>query len=165
MTFPSPKQAAPGPGSTIPPNPNPSHKKVGPGAAFYISLPIKLPTLNQYQRLHWSKQRLLRKELGKGTKKHLGELAVALMQQDIQTRHKMIDPPGKRFVKIVLHVKQFQDPDNLVGSVKPLLDAMRDLGLLIDDNRKWLKLRVREKKAKKHKVEIFIWEITSKEGV
>ena len=41
------------------------------------------------------------------------------------------------------------DLDNLYGGVKPILDAMVELGLLVDDRPRWLDLTVTQRKPDK----------------
>jgi hypothetical protein len=56
--------------------------------------------------------------------------------------------PEKMRVQITVHshgarVRRL-DPDNLWGGCKPLIDAMRDVGLIKNDSPKWLDLGVAE---------------------
>ncbi len=57
---------------------------------------------------------------------------------------------GKVDYPMNVRVTQFRwrmlDPDNLVGSCKPLLDALKGLGWLVDDRAKWCTLHVEQRK-------------------
>lgn len=52
----------------------------------------------------------------------------------------------KMRVEIVLYVKRRGDPDNVL--VKPLLDAIKHCGLIVDDSRKWVDLHPPPRQAK-----------------
>ncbi|MGW8179453.1 MAG: hypothetical protein ACWGQW_11945 [bacterium] len=64
---------------------------------------------------------------------------------------------GKCRVTITLHRKKLQDPDNAVGSVKPVLDALKRNGWLVDDSPEYLELIVREEKSKEQRT-VIEWE-------
>jgi Holliday junction resolvase RusA-like endonuclease len=61
------------------------------------------------------------------------------------------EPQGKVKVKITVYRGDDQDIDNMVASVKPILDALVSAGWLRDDSKEWLELEVAEVKGTKRK--------------
>lgn len=47
-------------------------------------------------------------------------------------------------VRVCLYHRRLYDPDNLVGSLKPVLDALVNIGYLKGDSRKHIKLQVEQ---------------------
>jgi Holliday junction resolvase RusA-like endonuclease len=47
-------------------------------------------------------------------------------------------------VRITIHHSRRYDEDNIYGSIKPVLDALRNVGYIHDDNRKWIDLELRQ---------------------
>ena len=120
---------------------------------FQVILPKVPISLNRLMRSHW---RVRVRE-----KKRWMELLLAKIGKN---RWK---PRRYTHMKIIVHTTHLQDEDNLTGSLKPLIDAMKPqnvkgtggLGLIIDDNpdNLWLEVeqvRVHRDKHKK-KVSIF----------
>jgi Holliday junction resolvase RusA-like endonuclease len=58
-----------------------------------------------------------------------------------------IKAKGKMRVTITLYNARQYDRDNCWGSVKPILDAMVALGLLVDDRAEFCELEVRQEKS------------------
>ena len=50
---------------------------------------------------------------------------------------------------ITMHRSRLQDPDNRVGCLKPLVDALRHTNWLFDDSEAWCELHVFEQKCKR----------------
>ena len=65
---------------------------------------------------------------------------------------------GKAQLLIQVHRSRFQDKDNMYGSVKPIVDAIKKLGWIVDDDNKHLDLKVEEIKSKRkdQRTEIFL---------
>ena len=59
-------------------------------------------------------------------------------------------------VTIISYRKRLLDEDNNVGSTKPLLDAVKDMGLVWDDSPKFCALATRQERAKDVRTEIRI---------
>jgi len=59
------------------------------------------------------------------------------------------EPQGKVRVTITVYRGRRQDPDNVGGSLKPVLDALKDCGWIVDDSPKWIDLVAVERTAKK----------------
>jgi hypothetical protein len=47
-------------------------------------------------------------------------------------------------VAIAIYHRRAYDQDNLYGCLKPVLDAMRNVGYIRNDDRSWLKLNVKQ---------------------
>ena len=95
-----------------------------------------LPSTNQRERMHWAKRRKLKHAI-------LKELTVAVRAQTLKPvkREQM-----KKCVTITLYRKGRRfDQDNAFGAVKPLVDALRELGLIWNDSPKWLDLGVAQR--------------------
>ena len=91
-------------------------------------------TLNKYIRSHWAVR-----------KKEVTTWRLLLRSQ--HQAPELVE--GK--VKLVIKVfrSRRQDPDNAVGSMKPLIDAINREGWLVDDDLAHLELHVREFKSKR----------------
>ena len=96
-----------------------------------IKLPIVTPSPNKLLRMHFTERTRLRNEYG--------WLLVAAGAKDEQYQAGWKE---WRQVEIMSFRKRLLDPDNLVGSMKILLDAMQEVGLLFDDSAKYLTLAV-----------------------
>lgn len=100
-------------------------------------------TLNKLLRAHWAeKKRDL--ESWKGW-----VLGVAGNRRGFDQRAR---------VKVTVYRARQQDPDNAVGSVKPLIDALNRLGWLVDDTTRWLDLEVEERIDRKEPRTEVYWE-------
>ena len=96
-----------------------------------------LPTsTNMLERMHWAVKRRMRRGFA-------WELRAALADIDLTPAPLIESPrPGKRRVSITIYRPRRLDPDNCAGGLKPLLDAMRDVGLIRNDSPRWLELVV-----------------------
>ena len=74
---------------------------------------------NRWQMLNWKK-------------KYLKELS--------GYEHVVGVAKGKRRVTVTRYGSQFLDLDNLWGSMKPMIDSLKERKLIIDDNAKYLEL-------------------------
>jgi hypothetical protein len=96
-----------------------------------LTIPSVPPSLNR-TRVHWSKLHRLKNEW-------------------IQLLRSVYVPNGKATTKkkvtITLHHSREYDRDNLFGSVKPLVDAMRTWDILVNDTSEWLDLEVKQAKC------------------
>ena len=96
-----------------------------------IEIPMRMPTLNEWQRLHWAKRR------------RLGKLIASAINQS------RLAPPAP-IARCVITVErtstQEPDKDGLYGGLKPLLDALQPaskrhpygLGFIEDDGHRCL---------------------------
>jgi Holliday junction resolvase RusA-like endonuclease len=53
--------------------------------------------------------------------------------------------PKRRRVEIVSFRARYLDKDNLYGGAKVLVDAIRDIGMIVNDSPKWIDLKVRQR--------------------
>ncbi len=51
----------------------------------------------------------------------------------------------KAYMQVVVRPIRRQDQDNLSGSLKPMIDAFRQAGWLVDDTEEWLKFVVEQR--------------------
>lgn len=94
---------------------------------YELDLPMRTPTLNVWQRMHWSRRR------------KIGQSFAVLIRQALGHTP---DRPLKR-CRITVRRESTQEPDRdgLVGGLKPLLDALQPRckrhpygqGVIIDD--------------------------------
>ena len=93
-----------------------------------------LPSANELLRMHWAKRSRLRKLLVK-------EIEVACWEVRVEVpveREKV-----KKSVTITIFRKGRRfDKDNAYGAAKPVVDALRSLGLIYNDSERWLDLGV-----------------------
>lgn len=107
-----------------------------PSGALRIVLPLPTPSANEWSGKHWSKRYKLKANWSK---------AIAAVVRVAE--HRTMTPMR---VTIERHMAgPGLDPDNLVAGVKPILDAMVTLGLLVDDSARWLELHVSQHKTGK----------------
>ncbi len=87
-----------------------------------LVLPYHRPPLNLNDRMHWAPQRRTARELRQ---------AVCVLARSYR-----IPPCGR--VAVQLHYRQKTrrriDGDNLVATVKPCVDGLRDAGVIVDDD-------------------------------
>ena len=96
-----------------------------------LSLP---PSVNQLERMHWAVRRKMRTRFCR-------ELAWAMIEAQVKPP---IREPDRMRVQIKVYRPRRFDPDNAMGGLKPLIDAMRDLGLLKNDSPKWIDLSLEQ---------------------
>lgn len=123
-------------------------------AKIKATIPRVPMTLNRLLRSHWTVRRMERHAwylLVYNSIRH-GPWNRLLLQRGAA-------PPKKRMeIKIVVTRTRPQDPDNAMGSVKPVLDALNRLGWIVDDSPRWLDLQFSEVRGKKEQTEITIAE-------
>lgn len=100
------------------------------------------PSANKYLRMHWA----VKKKLRQG---YSWSINMALLDQlKGQLDRFWRRPLPKMRVQITIYSAGVRvrrlDTDNLWGGCKPLIDAMRDDGLIKNDSPKWLDLGIAE---------------------
>lgn len=110
-----------------------------------ITLPLKLMTRNEYDKKHWGKINRYKEELGTMLIYYLGRKKGA-----------WCPALDHRWVEIHVTARRLQDPDNAVGSLKPLLDAMTHVGLIRDDSSKYITLTTSQEQGPAYRVEITV---------
>lgn len=96
-----------------------------------ITIPMRLPTLNEMLRMHWATRKRLHRGLS-------GEVLIALRALN----QAPAQPIARCSIRIERHSPRSPDPDNLVASVKPLLDVLQPgsarhkygLGVILGDD-------------------------------
>ena len=102
-----------------------------------LMLPWVPPSLNKYLRMHWAEKARLRGRIGR-------EIAATMIDFGYEI------PKGKVIVRIALFHPRLFDDDNATGACKPLLDGMRDAGLIRNDSPTWMRLEVSQKRDNKN---------------
>jgi hypothetical protein len=95
---------------------------------------------NDRERLHWTDRR-------KANRKWRSDIMAALDRDQFQK------------VRIILHRRRLLDDDNAVGSLKPVIDGLRDSGLIYDDSKRWILLTSEQVKDSDDYTEIDIEEV------
>lgn len=103
-----------------------------------LTVPLRTPSGNNLSGYHWSKRVRLRQDwqlmlrVALNAQRHFGELRLARVKLEV-VRHAAV---------------LIRDHDNLVAGLKPVLDAMVQVGLLVDDGREVIaQLEVRQAKC------------------
>ena len=101
--------------------------------SFKIELDRIPVTLNRFLRLHWATRIQDKSE----------------WKQYLLPYYKIRNAVSGKKIELTITVyrSRLQDPDNKVGSVKNLVDALKEMGFLVDDNNEYLILKVEEKKV------------------
>ncbi len=115
-----------------------------PGPDFLLIIPVIMPSLNKQLRMHWrTRGRLknnailhVRAVMGRDEIKHLKKLA----HLTIRVYSNAPKLAGGRARSL--------DVDNLVGAQKPLVDALKDLGIIKNDSPVWLDIGYVERREK-----------------
>jgi Holliday junction resolvase RusA-like endonuclease len=101
-----------------------------------IAIKKKIESLNKWQRWHWAKR-------SKAKRQWMEEIIVALgATRGIHFKRAV---PKRMKVVITSYRKRLLDEDNLYGGAKPLLDALCDMFLIVDDSPEWIDLKVNQK--------------------
>jgi Holliday junction resolvase RusA-like endonuclease len=69
------------------------------------------------------------------------EIAIALSPRALLRRMRQLiedEPPVKVRIQAKVYRKKLLDPDNLMGGFKPVLDVMKQLGIIKDDSPEWI---------------------------
>ena len=107
---------------------------------IHFEIPIRIPTLNVWQRLHWAKRKKVARDIA-------WAIRAALPATMYPKR-----PLKECFIDIQRESTKEPDTDNMVAGAKPLLDALQPpskrhplgLGIIADDSpRCLLRLTVR----------------------
>ncbi len=108
-----------------------------------LRIPLPSPSLNKYAFAHWRVQYMDKQAW-------FSHLLVA------SRKAKATKATGKRSVTVRRYGRRSLDVDNGYGGLKPILDGMRKLGLILDDDAKSLELRFEncalEKGAEPHTI-------------
>ena len=125
---------------------NHSARKPAIGKAVIV-IPSVMPSLNQQLRMHWADRMRLKDKCAE-------DIDNALKASGYKVTEMI--RPSRRKVTIISYRKRLLDEDNNVGATKPLLDAVKDMGLIWDDSPKFCDLVTRQEKAGDVRTEIQI---------
>lgn len=111
----------------------------------------KMKTHNELKRI-WSNPR---PHVGRALYRHYKEKLFVLLSSGRQGGI-LYEEKVKRTVTILYYTKRLQDSDNFIASLKPLLDVMVDMEILVDDSPKWIKLIAEQEidSGKAYRIEI-----------
>ena len=96
-----------------------------------VRLPLT-PSLNQVRKMHWATYARLRDQYALLLRYHA---------------HQRLDGTEFRNVTIDRYGSRALDHDNLVGGAKPLLDALKKVGLIVDDSPAHVRVHYNQHKA------------------
>jgi hypothetical protein len=98
------------------------------GQMFVVEIPLPTLSLNKLQRMHWAQRKRLRDQY---------ERIIRLVRRpcDRVKRYEF------RCVKIERHGVRQLDHDNFVGGCKPLIDALKNVGLIWDDSPSYCRVK------------------------
>jgi len=121
-----------------------------PGRLCWIfELPGPLPSANKILRIHWGARRDYCQQMQKLVQVVGNQLSIPKAEK-------------KRELFIIQYKHRLFDKDNLYGSVKILVDAIKKEGHLVDDSEKWVYLKVVQLQVKadqEEKVQVILVEI------
>jgi len=112
-----------------------------------LIIPRVTPSLNEWQRKHWRS----RKKINETWQ---WEIFIAYMQKERSEQGQAIN---KKEITVISCRKQLCDPDNFIGGLKPLIDALKNNKLIVDDSPEWIELEAfQEIDIKNPRTEIII---------
>ncbi len=129
------------------------------GLVIAVSIPLTVPPLNRFLRMHWSKRRKLQKEVSWLLQLGLHGAGFHGIRKHLPLRRCDID--------IVRFSRREPDPDGLPATAKPLLDALQPLskthpfglGVIAEDSSECIRrLTVRHSKGA-NRTEVTIHEV------
>lgn len=91
------------------------------------------PSLNKVLRMHWTKKRSLWNDWRVDVRGAMPEV--------------VLRPIVKMRCKITLAHSRLYDQDNAYGAVKPVVDALKEWKLIVDDKPEYLELTVEQEKC------------------
>lgn len=98
------------------------------------------PSGNKWQRMHWA-------ERGRVKSAWKRTIWALIQRQDRSWLMSMCEAHKVMHVEICLSHKKLYDTDNAYTSVKPVLDALRELKFLYEDAPAYLHLKVTQEKS------------------
>ncbi len=129
------------------------------GDRIVLRIPRELPSPNTWNGRHWRYKHQLSQtweqellyasfEMAAGVTGHAGSGAFSALAVLAQAKR---SGPSRKRVSVTREVPSarhyIRDDDNLRFSVKPLLDALKRLGYIRNDSRKWLELPTPEQQV------------------
>lgn len=99
---------------------------------FRTEIPMATPSLNKVKRMHFHAYRKLREQYENILRSRMTDIDVAY---------------GLRRVDIIRFGSRELDHDNLVGGCKPLVDALKRCGLIVDDSPRHVRINYEQRKS------------------
>ena len=103
-----------------------------------IDVPDVPPSLNKVLRMHWARRRSL---------KDSWMAQIAVRARLAGWKVKPVDVKVRGIITI--HNARTYDKDNAYGACKIIFDALKTLGLIVDDRKEWFDVDVRQEKCKR----------------
>ena len=111
-----------------------------------LTIPGRLPSLNETLRMHWGKRGRMKKDMA-------WHLAVSGQSRPAY------GAKCRAVITVYQKTRRF-DKDNLYGACKPIIDALKETGYIHNDSMPWLDLDVQQALDHKNpRVEIEIEEL------
>lgn len=115
-----------------------------PAPDFVLVLPVIMPSLNKQLRMHWATRKRLKANTGWHLSAVMGRVEIQhrgrIAHVTITVYSNAPKAAGGRARRL--------DTDNLIGGQKPLVDSMKQAGILKDDSPKWLDIGYIERRDK-----------------
>jgi len=113
-----------------------------------VSIPVVTPSNNEIRGMNMHVYKRLKQSFA-------AHIQGQLLDQKYEINK--IKEPARRKVLIISYRKRRFDKDNQYGGLKPLLDALKDIGLIWDDHEKWIDLETRQSiDGKNPRTEIYV---------
>jgi hypothetical protein len=126
----------------------------GPDGSLRLLIPLELPSVNTWIGRHWRIKHQLSQRFEQAIRYGLCDV---LPVQDLPSVLYVMGMGPQRLVQEKKRVTMtrrmpskrrfIRDDDNLTGSCKPVLDALKRIGLIRDDRRTWCDLVVAEQQV------------------
>jgi len=124
-------------------------------AGLRIVMPTVLLSGNVLRSMHWARQY----RYGKALELEVWALLMAQMHGPVERA------TGRKHVTVTLyHRARRFDQDNAHRAAKPLLDALRRLGLIRNDSRRWLDLDIEQEVDRERPCTVVEIDDAGKEG-
>lgn len=120
--------------------------------SVHLTIPDVPVSNNVLLRMHWAKRARYNDSWAWQVRKAMGYPCI------------FEAPPVKASVYITQHRQRLLDTDNLYGSVKPLVDALREWQLIYDDSPDHCELTVKQEKSKTVYTDIVVEVIGSEDA-
>lgn len=123
--------------------------------AVLLVLPVIMPSLNNQLRSHWAVRKRTKDNAAWHVRAVMGRKSIDHLDRFANVRITVYSNAPKASGGRARRL----DTDNLIGGQKPLVDAMKQAGLLKDDSPKWAAIAYVENRDKVEAVrtEIQIW--------
>lgn len=115
-----------------------------PAPDFVLVLPVIMPSLNKQLRSHWAVRKRIKDNAAWHVRAVMGRKSIDHLDRFANVRITVYSNAPKSTGGRARRL----DIDNLIGGQKPLVDAMKQAGLLKDDSPKWAAITCLENRDK-----------------